>query len=83
MQVVRLLAPRLDHEDQTKDVDFSPHGIERRWRAGYETARQAITSQPWERSIDPLEGVILHEFGTSRTAVPTEINANVPRRVAV
>ena len=27
MHVVRLLAPRLDNEDHTKDVDFSPSGI--------------------------------------------------------
>ena len=27
MHVVRLLAPRLDDEDHTKDIDFSPAGI--------------------------------------------------------
>jgi hypothetical protein len=27
MHVVRLLAPRLDNESHTKDIDFSPGGI--------------------------------------------------------
>src|SRR5262245_43374933 len=31
MHVVRLLAPRLDHESHTKDVDFSAGGIRVRW----------------------------------------------------
>ncbi len=35
MHVVRLLAPRLDNENHTKDVDFSPSGIRMRWEAGY------------------------------------------------
>ncbi len=35
MHVVRLLAPALDYEDHTKDIDFSPVGIRARWDAGY------------------------------------------------
>ena len=35
MHVVRLLAPRLDNENHTKDVDFSPGSIRKRWEAGY------------------------------------------------
>jgi NTE family protein len=61
MHVVRLLAPRLGHEDHTKDVDFSRAGIAQRWQAGYAHARNAIAQAPWEGSFDPLEGVILHE----------------------
>ena len=68
MHVVRLLAPRLDHEDQTKDVDFSPSGIRRRWRSGYESTRRAIAAAPWQRPSDPLDGVILHEFGETTSA---------------
>jgi NTE family protein len=63
MHVVRLLAPRLDDEDHTKDVDFSPSGICRRWEAGYAGARQALDAAPWQGEFDPLEGVILHEPG--------------------
>lgn len=61
MHVVRLLAPSLDHEDQTKDVDFSASGIRRRWQAGYDHTRQTIERAPWHDPFDPLEGVILHE----------------------
>jgi NTE family protein len=61
MHVVRLLAPRLDNEDHTKDVDFSPGGIRRRWEAGYVGTRRAIEQKPWQGEFDPLDGVILHE----------------------
>ncbi|MCB2097994.1 MAG: patatin-like phospholipase family protein [Parvularculaceae bacterium] len=61
MHVVRLLAPSLDHEDQTKDVDFSANGIRKRWRAGYEQAQEALKRAPWRGEFDPLDGVILHE----------------------
>ena len=63
MHVVRLLAPSLEHEDQTKDVDFTKRGIRARWRAGYEAARRAIDSAPWRGAFDPLDGVVLHEIG--------------------
>ncbi|CAN0464111.1 unnamed protein product, partial [Phaeothamnion confervicola] len=33
MHVIRLMAPSLDREDQTKDIDFSPSGIAKRWEA--------------------------------------------------
>ena len=61
MHVVRLLAPRLDHEDHTKDLDFTPTGIRKRWAAGYANARRAIELAPWRREFGPLDGVILHE----------------------
>ena len=35
MHVVRLLAPRLDNENHTKDVDLTTAGIRKRWDAGY------------------------------------------------
>ena len=61
MHVIRLMAPRLDGEDQTKDVDFSPSGIAKRWDAGYANTRSAIERAPWQGEFDPLEGVFLHE----------------------
>ena len=61
MHVVRLLAPRLTNEDHTKDVDFSPLGIRKRWEAGYADTLRAIERKPWQGDFDPLEGVILHE----------------------
>jgi NTE family protein len=61
MHVVRLLAPSLDNEDHTKDIDFSASGIRMRWDAGYADTRRAIERAPWEGEFDPLEGVILHQ----------------------
>lgn len=61
MHVVPLLAPQLDHEDQTKDVDFSAAGIRQRWDAGYAHTRAVLARKPWVGQFDPLSGVILHE----------------------
>jgi NTE family protein len=61
MHVVRLLAPRLDNENHTKDIDFSPTGIRLRWEAGRADTVRALRRAPWNDACDPLEGVILHE----------------------
>lgn len=61
MHVVRLLAPQLDNEDHTKDVDFSPAGIRERWDAGYAHTCKLLAAAPWRGQFDPLEGFILHE----------------------
>jgi NTE family protein len=61
MHVVRLLAPRLDNENHTKDIDFSPTGIRLRWEAGYADTVRALERAPWQDDSDPLEGVILHD----------------------
>jgi NTE family protein len=63
MHVVRLLAPRLANEDHTKDVDFSPSSIRKRWEAGHADTLRAIETKPWQGDFDPLEGVLLHEPG--------------------
>ncbi|MDN3274232.1 patatin-like phospholipase family protein [Frankia sp. RB7] len=61
MHVVRLLAPQLDRETHTKDVDFSPSGIMQRWDAGYAHTRSVLARTPWIGEFDPLSGVVLHE----------------------
>jgi NTE family protein len=61
MHVVRLLAPQLDRENHTKDIDFSPSGIQQRWDAGYAHTRAVLDRSPWVGEFDPLSGVILHE----------------------
>ena len=61
MHVVRLLAPRLDRESHTKDIDFSPAGIRARWEAGYEDTKRALAKQAWLGEFGLLDGVILHE----------------------
>lgn len=61
MHVVRLLAPQLDNEDHTKDIDFSPASIRERWDAGYSATMSMLEAAPWEQDVDPLEGFYLHE----------------------
>jgi NTE family protein len=61
MHVVRLLAPQLERETHTKDIDFSPSGITRRWHAGYAHTKSVLARKPWIGDFDPLAGVVLHE----------------------
>jgi len=61
MHVIRLLAPRLGYEDHSKDVDFSPAGIRKRWEAGYAHTMRMLEARPWRSDADPIEGFVLHE----------------------
>lgn len=61
MHVVRLLAPPMAGEDHSKDIDFSPGGIKRRWEAGYADTIRVLEQAPWRHDVDPMEGFILHE----------------------
>jgi NTE family protein len=61
MHVMRLLAPPLEGEDHTKDIDFSRAGIRSRWEAGYDNTRRVLANAPWEAEVDPVEGFYLHE----------------------
>jgi NTE family protein len=63
MHVVRLLSPRLDGEDHTKDIDFTRIGIESRWKAGHDHAREVLARKPWQGTVDTLAGVVIHEIG--------------------
>jgi len=60
MHVVHLLAPRLEGEDHTKDIDFSPAGLKARREAGYADTVRMVESAPWGEPTDPIEGVIEH-----------------------
>jgi NTE family protein len=62
MHVVRLLAPALEGEDFTKDLDFSPAGIRFRREAGHADTRRMLQRAPWAAPVDPMEGVIVHEL---------------------
>ena len=62
MHVVRLLAPALEGEDFTKDLDFSAAGIRFRCAAGLADTRRMLERAPWEAPVDPIEGVIVHEL---------------------
>lgn len=61
MHLVRLLAPILERENYTKDLDFSASGIRQRWEAGYEHTTRVLERMPWQGEFDPLAGVILHD----------------------
>jgi NTE family protein len=61
MHVVRLLAPQLENENHTKDVDFSPTSIHSRWEAGFTNTMRALEQAPWKVDVDPMDGVVLHE----------------------
>jgi NTE family protein len=61
MHVVRLLAPQIENENHTKDVDFSASSLRMRWEAGYQATMRALEQAPWEKDVDPLDGVFLHE----------------------
>jgi NTE family protein len=61
MHVVRLLAPRLENENHTKDVDFGPSSIRMRWEAGFTKTMRVLEQAPWEGVFDAQQGVLLHE----------------------
>jgi NTE family protein len=75
MHVVRLLAPRLDNEDHTKDIDFSPSGIRKRWEAGYADTMRAVEEAPWEGEFNPLDGIVLHQRAEAAKPAPAAIEA--------
>ncbi|MFM9880604.1 MAG: patatin-like phospholipase family protein [Burkholderiaceae bacterium] len=60
MHVVRLQVPRVDGEDQSKDIDFSKAGIHARWLAGYDHTQAVLASAPWQAPVDPMDGVTVH-----------------------
>ena len=60
MHVAHLLAPRLEGEDHTKDIDFSPAGVANRREAGYADTMRMIERSPWRAPTDPIEGVVEH-----------------------
>ncbi len=61
MHVAHLLAPRLDGEDHSKDIDFSPAGVANRRAAGYADTVKMIERAPWRAPTDPIEGVVEHK----------------------
>ena len=59
-----LLAPRIDTEDHTKDIDFTAAGIRARREAGYEATNRALRLAPWRGEFDAMDGVIVHDTGS-------------------
>ena len=60
MHVAHLLAPRLEGEDHTKDIDFTPAGVQARREAGYADTLRMLERAPWCDPADPIEGVVEH-----------------------
>ncbi len=60
MHVAHLLAPRLESEDHTKDIDFSSGGVKARREAGYADTMSMVERSPWREPTDPIEGVVEH-----------------------
>jgi NTE family protein len=60
MHVAHLVAPRLDDEDHTKDIDFTPGGIAARRDAGYADTLDMMRRAPWTEAADPIEGIVEH-----------------------
>jgi NTE family protein len=60
IHVLHLVAPRLNGEDHTKDIDFTPLGVRARRQAGYADTMRTIERAPWQQMADPIEGVIEH-----------------------
>ncbi len=61
MHIVRLLAPRIEGEDHTKDIDFTPSGVKARWVAGYADMCKVLEEAPWQGEFDAMDGIIVHE----------------------
>jgi NTE family protein len=60
MHVAHLVAPRLDNEDHTKDIDFTAAGILARRQAGYADTMDMIGRAPWRAPVAAIEGVVEH-----------------------
>ncbi|MEQ1519148.1 MAG: DUF3734 domain-containing protein, partial [Usitatibacteraceae bacterium] len=61
MHIIPLGAPPREGEDQLKDIDFTPGGISGRMHAGLHEGQVAIMTAAWQRSVDPMEGIIIHD----------------------
>lgn len=63
--VVQLEVPRLDGEDQSKDIEFDADRVARRWAAGRADAARALADQPWRVQVERAEGIVVHDYTRS------------------
>jgi NTE family protein len=61
MHLVRLMAPRFDPATITPRTSTPPALGFARWQAGVAYARRVLAEKPWEREVDPLQGIIIDE----------------------
>lgn len=62
MHLMRLVAPRLPDEDQTKDMDFNTSRIRARWDAGLGDTRRTLAQQAWLAPVGPMDGLVVHDL---------------------
>jgi NTE family protein len=74
MHIVRLNAPYIEGEGNSRDFDFTREGIRLRWKAGHDDTARVLELRPWEAEVDPMVGVAVHDckpevlaFGVPRT----------------
>jgi NTE family protein len=60
MHVVRLNAPHIEGEGNSRDIDFTSASIRARWKAGHDDTARALERRPWEDEFDPMAGVAVH-----------------------
>jgi NTE family protein len=70
MHLMRLVAPRLPDEDQTKDMDFNTLRIQARWQAGIADAQRTVVRRAWLDPIDATEGLVLHDLEPDNAQAP-------------
>jgi len=58
MHVLPMQAPALEGEEA---IDFTPAGIRARWDACVEFAQRHIEAAPWNQSLDPVMGLMVHK----------------------
>ena len=61
MHIVRLNAPYIEGEGNSRDIDFTSAGIRVRWKAGHDDTMRALEKRPWEGEINPVDGVAVHD----------------------
>jgi NTE family protein len=73
MHIVRLNAPYIEGEGNSRDYDFTREGIRTRWRAGYDDTSRVLEQRPWEAEVDPMVGVAVHD------CKPERLSFSLPR----
>jgi NTE family protein len=61
MHIVRLNAPYVEGEGNSRDIDFTSAGIRVRWKAGHDDTARVLDKRPWENVVDPVDGVAVHD----------------------
>jgi NTE family protein len=61
MHIVRLNAPYIEGEGNSRDFDFTREGIRMRWKAGHDDTARALELRPWEADVDQTLGVAVHD----------------------